>query len=194
MAVRRAMQAPEIVRDVGFAGPAVDVGVKRRQGFHLDQARLVVELHHRGIWRVAGDDGRVKPVVVIGAAAPGDAFGLHGDIRIGFFEVSHQCGGVRCRVVEMVPPAHGGFLLRMRQRERGGGQGGGGDEQLAAFHDVPPFYVWWRQAARTRRSLPARSTMVSRWAPSVRAKVTPSPSRRASRMGRWRVAVSARSR
>ena len=168
LAVGRRVQPPKIRGDVALARPAIDPFVERRQRVHLHQARQVVELHHRRVGAVAGDDRRVHPVVVVAAAAPRDVLGLDLDARVFLLERGDQFVRRRFRVVEMVPPAYRHGLLRVRARQWCGGQRrGGAREQTASFHGPPP-----RPSPRC-----AGAGLIHRASTGRRSPRTPSPFR-----------------
>ena len=137
MAVAGLVDRPDAVGNVGASGPGRNHLLDRRQRLHLDQARLIVELDHGAVGRVAGNDAGEQACVVVVAAAPRNTLGGDLDARILGFELGDEIGGRGFGVVKMVPPANGGGCSqRWPGQHAGDGSGSRQLEKCSAFHLV----------------------------------------------------------
>ena len=137
VAVARLVDRPDAVGDVRAGIPGGDHLFDRLQCLHLEQARLVVQLDHGAVRRVAGNHAGKQAGVVVVAAAPRDVLCGDLDVRIRRLELGDEIGRRGLRVVEMVPPANGSGRGKRWPGEDAGKRGGSCQlEKGSAFHLV----------------------------------------------------------
>ena len=172
LAVVALVDVEQVVAQVVAAGPGGHARVDRLERAHLHQLRLLLQLDHRHVRRLAAGHRGEQAVVVV---VPGDVLSLDLDARVLRLEVGHQAVhhlGL-LRVVEVVPEHDVLRCLGVQARNRGGGQAGGneraaqGGEAGAGHVDVSSWVGGAKKRARRNAAASSKAMSASGRTPAI---------------------------